>query len=113
MTRRHFTHFNIAGFTYYEGCIAFNELTTGLEAQLIAEENNIHDENAVAIYHKEYKLGFIPRDKNQAVAEILRTGADIFEARIQRISPELHTEEQVQVIVYTKVPDTSKATVNA
>jgi len=29
MKRKHFDHFNIAGFTYYEGVSAFNKLKMG------------------------------------------------------------------------------------
>lgn len=104
MKRRHFAHFDIAGFTYYEGCIAFNDLKIGTELELKLEKENRYDENAVAIYFKDLKLGFVPRSKNKSIAEILRTKADVFETRVQRLSPDLAPEDQVQVVVFTKVP---------
>lgn len=102
MTRRHFDHFNIAGFTYYEGAIAFENLKVGTEVRLLHEADNIYDENAVAIYYKEHKLGFVPRANNKPIAELLRAGVNVFDARVQRCNPETHPENQVQVIVYVE-----------
>lgn len=64
------------------------------------EEENRFDNYAIAIYYGEAKLGFIPRDQNHELSKFLEQGYDIFEARIQRVSPEENPENQVQVIVY-------------
>lgn len=37
MERRHFTNFDIAGFTYWEGPMVFKELTIGTELYLKQE----------------------------------------------------------------------------
>ncbi len=103
MERKHFAHFTIAGFTYYDGCIAFNKLKIGKKLLLKTEPRNKYDDHAVAIYYKDLKLGFIPREYNKHIFAILETGADVFETRIQRLTPDEHPEEQVQVVVYTKV----------
>ena len=57
--REHLAHFDIAGFTYYEGVLAFNELKIGVQLQLKLEEENKYDARAVAIYYNEFKLGFV------------------------------------------------------
>jgi hypothetical protein len=44
MKRRHFDHFNIAGFTYYEGALAFEHLRVGTQLKLVSEPTNIYDE---------------------------------------------------------------------
>ena len=36
--RKHFLHCNIAGFMYWDGCIAFEELKMGTELKLVREE---------------------------------------------------------------------------
>lgn len=100
MKRRHFDHFNIAGFTYYEGALAFENLKIGTQLILAADPANIYDEHAVAIYYNDLKLGFIPKGKNKPIAELLNAGVDVFDARVQRCSPDSHPENQVQVIVY-------------
>jgi hypothetical protein len=35
----HFAHFDIAGFSYWEGCMVMNQLKIGDEVQLVREEN--------------------------------------------------------------------------
>ncbi|HOT13998.1 MAG TPA: HIRAN domain-containing protein [Bacteroidales bacterium] len=103
MERRHLTHFNIAGFTYYDGPIVFNELKIGTELRLVAEPDNRYDPKAVALYFGEHKLGFVPRGENSPISKLLEQGyAEIFETRIQRINATDHPENQVGVVVYLK-----------
>jgi hypothetical protein len=102
MKRRHLITFNIAGFSYYDGPMAFVDLKIGTELRLEREIDNKYDAKAVAIYHGEFKLGFIPRDLNSDISKFLEMGYNPFETRIQRIDPTAHTENQVGVIVYLK-----------
>lgn len=92
--------FTIAGFSYYEGCIAFKNLKIGTKLTLKAEPTNPYDKNAIEIYYKKYKLGYVPREINRIISKLLLCGINVFEARIQRISQEEHTEEQIGVILY-------------
>ena len=79
---RHFLNFEIAGFTYWDGCMALAELKPGAELSLVREEENKFDPYAVAIYYGEYKLGFVPRKVNQQLCQFLELGyGDIFDAR--------------------------------
>lgn len=99
--RKHFLHCNIAGFTYWEGCIAFDELKMGAKLELVREESNRHDADAVAVYYKDMKLGFIPKYKNELISQFLDMGhSDVFEARVCRIDSEAHPEHQVYVNIY-------------
>lgn len=101
--RRHYTTFHIAGFSYWDGCIVFNELKIGTELTLQREEDNKFDPYAVAIYYGEHKLGFIPRNENHEISKFLELGhTDLFELRINRITPDAQPESQVGVIVYLK-----------
>ena len=103
MERRHFINFDIAGFTYWNGTLVFQELAIGTELQLKREKDNKFDPYAVAIYYKDYKLGFIPRDKNLEISKLCEQGyANIFEVRINRISKDERPENQIGVIVYIK-----------
>ena len=101
--KTHLTNFHISGFGYWEGCEAFEHLKIGTKLELIREADNPFDPYAVAIYYDEYKLGFIPRTSNHDISKYLDMGLDdIYEVRITRITPEVHPEEQVEVIVYIK-----------
>lgn len=100
MKRRHFTHFKIAGFTYYEGPVVFPELKVGTELSMKLEQENKFDPYAIALYFGEYKIGFVPKEENHTLHKFLEQGHDIFEVRIQQIAPAENTERQIQVIVY-------------
>lgn len=95
--------FYIAGFTYWEGCMAFGKLKIGTQLKLVREPNNRYDPDAVAIYYDRYKLGYIPMDSHPMVSQLLDLGYDdAFEMRVQRISPEAHPEKQVGVVLYIR-----------
>lgn len=99
----HLANFHIAGFGYWEGCEAFNELKIGSRLDLVREEDNKFDPYAVAIYYGDFKLGYVPRSENHDISKFLDMGLDdIYETRITRITPDVHPEQQVEVIVYVK-----------
>lgn len=98
--RKYIERFTIAGFSYYEGCVAMKNLEIGTKLHLKAEPTNKHDRHAVEIYYKNIKLGYIPRNQNRSISKILQFGLPIFEARVQELTPNTHTENQVGVIVY-------------
>jgi hypothetical protein len=100
--RRHFTHFNIAGFSYYDGAVVFNQLTIGTELTLVYEPENKYDPKAVMLCYGEYKLGYVPRGINDEISKLLEMGYNIFEARIQRLDAKENPENQVGVIVHLK-----------
>jgi hypothetical protein len=108
MLDRHYDNFNIAGFTYYDGVDVFDELKIGTELQFVPEPENKFDESAVALYYKEYKLGYVPKGKNCELGKFLKCGhTDLFEIKINRISSAEHPEQQVSVVV--KIKDRLKA----
>lgn len=99
----HLANFNIAGFSYWDGPEAFEELKVGKRLDLVREPDNKFDDYAVAIYCGDFKLGYIPRSDNHDISKYLDMGLDdIYETRIQRISPDEHPENQIEVIVYVK-----------
>jgi len=103
MKNRHFANFHIAGFTYNDGIDVFENLKIGTPVTLVAEPENGFDPNAVAIYFNEFKLGFVPKSENKEVSQFLNLGyTNLFEAKINRVSPEEHPEQQVSVIVRIK-----------
>ena len=81
----------------------FNELKIGTELTLVREEDNRFDPYAVAIYYDESKLGFIPRNQNHEISKFLELGhTNLFEVRINRITPDAQPENLVGAIVYIK-----------
>ena len=99
MTKEHLSHFNIAGFTYYDGPIAFEQLKIGTILKLQLDGENKYDPQAVAIYMEDLKLGDIPRAENEIFFKLLKVGlGEFIEVRIQRISADKHPEEQIQIV---------------
>ncbi|MBR5396331.1 MAG: HIRAN domain-containing protein [Bacteroidales bacterium] len=79
---------------------AFRHLKIGTELELVREADNQFDPYAVAIYYEDYKLGYIPRGSNHDISKYLDMGLeDIYEVRVTRITPDIHPEQQVEVIV--------------
>jgi hypothetical protein len=99
----YYSHFNIAGFTYYEGVDAFKDLQIGTELRLLAEPENKFDDAAVAIYHQDKKLGYVPKNKNEYMSKFLNSGhTDLFAVKVNKVSPAEHPEQQIGVVVKIK-----------
>jgi len=99
MNKRHFNHFNIAGFTYYEGVEVFHELKIGTVLTAVAEPANQFDAYAVMLFYKDVKLGYIPRDSNKEVFKFLSCGHnELFEFRINRVDDKATPENQIGVV---------------
>lgn len=83
--------------------MVLSELKPGMQLELVSEEENRYDPCAIAIYYGDYKLGFVPRSQNKTLSQLMALGYDdIFDARVQRVSPEEHPEQQVGVVVFLK-----------
>lgn len=100
MVNQHYATFHIAGFTYWNGLEVFDRLKIGSELQLEVEPTNGYDPNAVKILFEETMLGYIPRDANEEISKFLQLGyADLFNVLISRITPDMHPEKQISVVV--------------
>ncbi len=96
----YFSHFDLAGFTYYDGVKVFRKLKVGTAVRLVAEMHNPYDTKAVAIFYKTHKIGFVPRQENREISKLLNLGyPDVFEAYINRVSPDEQPEHQIGVVV--------------
>ena len=103
LKRIHLDSFPIAGFGYWDGCEAFSELKNGTRLTLVREEDNEFDPYAVALYYKDFKLGYIPRDHNHDISKYLDMGIDnVYEVLITRVTADVHPENQVEVNLYIK-----------
>ena len=98
--KEHLDHFHIAGFTYYDGAEAFNQLEIGTLLNIELEPDNSYDPRAVKISYKDYHLGYVPRGSNRILYKLLKVGIDAIEVRIQRINGQKNTEEQVGVVAH-------------
>ena len=92
----------LAGFQYHQGELFWNKLTVGDKLQLIREPDNPYDENAVAIYREDIKLGYLPRVENIAVARMMDKGQRI-NALIQNKQKSADPWERMTVEVWLRI----------
>jgi len=99
---KHLVDFYIAGFTYWDGPFVAQELKIGDRLSVRHECNNQFDPNAVAIYYRDKKLGYIPRTHNAPISQFLSNGYNIYMAIVTQINLEVHPERQVRVAIRLK-----------
>lgn len=67
-------NFHIAGFQYWDGALALSKLKVGKKLTLVAEPDNQIDPSAVALYYKDTKLGYVPQNANEIIAQFIHFG---------------------------------------
>jgi hypothetical protein len=71
----------VAGFQYHEGETRWGDLRVGQALELVREPGNHHDARAVRVHWHDAILGYVPREGNFAVAQMLDRGERV-EGRI-------------------------------
>jgi hypothetical protein len=106
--------FEIAGFQYHDGATVFDKLKVGKKLSLVAEFDNPYDPNAIAIKRKGVHLGYVPRDRNGFISQLLRFGHDdVVECRIVKLDRKAEPRNQVRVALYVIDKRKSKAPFDA
>lgn len=67
----------LAGYQYHRADGVWPFLRVGEPLRLVREPNNPHDPNAIAIYFRNDRLGYVPRNENRALAVMLDHGEKI------------------------------------
>jgi len=88
----------LAGFNYHQAPAVFANLRSGDALALLREADNPHDANAIGVYWREQKLGYVPRAQNAALAWAMDRG-EVVVARVSRLlvhqNPRLRVEFEV------------------
>jgi hypothetical protein len=69
--------FTVAGYQYYDGTKFEAFIREGEQIHLIREPDNRFDDNAVAVYFKHIKLGYVPRINNTVIVNLIDSGCKI------------------------------------
>ena len=69
---------------YHEGETVWSKLRENDPLQLVREQDNRFDGRTVAVYWQDYKLGYLPKNENTAVAQLLDRG-ETLDAHIVRL----------------------------
>lgn len=95
------TSFFISGFQYHDGALVIDKLKPGKKLALKAEPDNPYDPCAVAIYRKDVQLGYIPKDENVLISQLLAFGHEkVVECRVMQVNPMADPWHQVRVGLY-------------
>ena len=98
---RNITTFHIAGFKNYDGALVLDKLKAGKKLKMVPERDNPHDPEAIQLYYKGTKLGYIPSEDNGLVSVLDFYGhKNVVEARIIQVDPERSPWHQVRVGLY-------------
>lgn len=71
----------VAGVAYYQLKTIYHHLTPGVKLTLKRELTNEHDKYAVAVYYKNFKIGYLPTVQNADIAQKLDCGT-AFEVKV-------------------------------
>ena len=100
---REFLSFHVAGFSHWYGFDVLNKLGPGAKLRLVPEPDNPYDPNAVAVYKGKVKIGFVPRDRNETLAQLLYFGHEkAFECRVTYVVHDAHPERMVHARILVK-----------
>ena len=100
---REFLSFHVAGFSHWYGFEVMHKLQPGAKLRLVPEPDNPYDPSAIALYKGKTKIGFVPRDRNTALAQLLFFGhGKAFECRVTHVVPDAHPERMVFACVMVK-----------
>lgn len=95
----------IKGFKYYEGLRLIREIKEENELELVREYDNPYDDSAIAVYWEGNKLGFLPTQKNEVIANLLDHGV-LLKAEVVYTQPECEPWEMCFIAVRILMPST-------
>lgn len=89
----------LAGFRHYEAPNLWGEIQPGDPLTLVREPQNPHDHNAVRVEWRTFKLGYVPRAENAAVARQLDRGALLL-ARVSKVQSTRAPNKRIEFEIY-------------
>jgi len=89
----------LAGFRHHRAAGIWPFLRPGLELRLRREPWNRHDPQAVAVYYRQEKLGYLPRTDNTTIARWLDQGRGL-RASIAALGPDAERGGRVLLRVH-------------
>lgn len=99
----------IAGFQYHHGEALWEQLAVGQRLTLAREPDNRHDRRAVRVGWQGYKLGYLPRVENTAVAQMLDRG-QLLQAKISGLERSRNPWKRITLAVHVIPAGQAQAT---
>ncbi|HAD10531.1 MAG TPA: HIRAN protein [Porticoccaceae bacterium] len=89
----------LAGFQYHNGRKVWRYLQEGETLRLKREPFNFHDRNAVAVYFRNEKLGYLPQSQNLVAAQMLDRGENLI-GKIKQLVASSNPQERISMQVW-------------
>jgi hypothetical protein len=89
----------LAGYNYHQAPEVWRRMRIGDALQLEREPDNAHDGKAIGVLWQGYKLGYVPRAENAALAWAMDRGERL-NARVSRLQPHRNPRKRVEFEVY-------------
>ena len=67
---------SVAGFQYYSGEAVWSRITVDDELELRRQPDNEYDENAIEVFWRQKKLGYVPASENLTVSRMMDRGQE-------------------------------------
>ena len=116
--RKLFLVCDVAGAAFYNIDDIWDELYEGAKLILVRENDNVHDEDAIAVALADESndwsddiecgptLGYIPRKVNKSLATLLDMGwQDMFETEISELKEHVPYSDRIHISIYIKHKD--------
>ena len=81
---------NVVELSHYEMIYIYHHIHESCEVQLRREHNHVFDKNAVEVYFKGFKIGYISQKVNAIVAKKLDNGKRVI-AKVKSIQKQKYT----------------------
>lgn len=94
----------IAGFRFYDGVENINNILVDDSLDLIHETENVHDDNAMAIFWNTKKIGFLPMKDNELYCRLINAGVPIY-CDVIKTNTETQPWKMCKVAVYLIYPE--------
>lgn len=105
-----FDKFHVAGASYFSDFDRLiDEIPIGAEVCFRREPKNRHDKNALAVYYKGYKLGYVPQVQNEKYVRLIDRGlTELLYATVASIDKETrYKEAMLEISVSLRLDGTS------
>lgn len=91
----------LAGFNYHQAPEVWQGMRVGDALKLEREPGNVHDARAISVQWRGYKLGYVPRAQNAALAWAMDQGESL-DARVSRLQPHRNPGKRIEFEVYVE-----------
>ena len=91
----------LAGFNYHQAPEVWRGMRIGDALRLEREPENVHDARAIGVRWQGYKLGYVPRAQNAALAWAMDRGENLH-ARVSRLQPHRNPRKRMEFEVYVE-----------